>query len=412
MKKYTKILAAVMLVIVLVLSAMPPAYANNSPFADVAPDHWAIDAISEAYADGVMTGTGANESGVPVFTPSGKLNMAQFYTVLTRAFYNEEVLNSTGDKSWPNPNRDVAQQHNLFNGITYWTNDMEVTRDVMAQMMYNVMVDKGTVLPNNTEIQSTLNKIPDAFYIEDNYRTGVATCYYLELLSGINERGTFAPKGAVNRAQTAVIYVRLKKAISALSTGTTNPGVTNPGTVTDPGTTNPGTTTTPGTTTNPGTTQSGATLTNGMPVTEENVLALIEEYRNGKEPGEKAKAAGFTSYVVGAKYDAYNPTYYLSPFGNGKECAKFAFAFWDDIFGADAPMREVTDPADVRPGDLLQSPGHWSIATMRAFDYKGRGPHTQEVGGGSAGVIGWTSGGYSFLPDPTTEIKYYTRYPQ
>ena len=58
-----------------------------------------------------------------------------------------------------------------------------------------------------------------------------------------------------------------------------------------------------------------------MPVTEENVLALIEEYRNGKEPGEKAKAAGFTSYVIGAKYDAYNPTYYLSPFGNGKECA-------------------------------------------------------------------------------------------
>ena len=124
MKKYTKILAAVMLVIVLVLSAMPPAYANNSPFADVAPDHWAIDAISEAYADGVMTGTGVDSRGIPIFTPSGKLNMAQFYTVLTRAFYNEEVLNSTGDKSWPNPNRDVAQQHNLFNGITYWTNDI------------------------------------------------------------------------------------------------------------------------------------------------------------------------------------------------------------------------------------------------------------------------------------------------
>ena len=35
-----------------------------------------------------------------------------------------------------------------------------------------------------------------------------------------------------------------------------------------------------------------ATLTNGMPVTEENVLALIEEYKNGtREPGEKAKAA-------------------------------------------------------------------------------------------------------------------------
>ena len=406
MKKYTKILAAVMLVIVLVLSAMPPAYANNSPFADVAPDHWAIDAISEAYADGVMTGTGANESGVPIFTPSGKLNMSQFYTVLTRAFYNEEVLNSTGDKSWPNPNRDVAQQHNLFNGITYWTNDMEVTRDVMAQMMYNVMVDKGTVLPNNTEIQSTLNKIPDAFYVEDSYRTGVATCYYLELLSGINERGIFAPKGAVNRAQTAVIYVRLKKAIGALSTGTTNPGVTNPGTVTDPGTTNSGTTTTPGTTTNPGTTQSGATLTNGMPVTEENVLALIEEYRNGKEPGEKAKAAGFTSYAPGSSYDAYNPTYRIVlPSGGiqGTECAKFAYAFFDDIFGADAPIQEVANFADIRPGDLLRFSGHWSVVTSI------EGLYVHDVGGGSTGRIGWTDLDVSI---ESSLVAAYTRYPQ
>ena len=406
MKKYTKILAAVMLVIVLVLSAMPPAYANNSPFADVAPDHWAVDAISEAYTDGVMTGTGVNESGVPVFTPSGKLNMAQFYTVLTRAFYNEEVLNSTGDKSWPNPNRDVAQKHNLFAGIVHWTNDMEVTRDVMAQMMYNVMVDKGTVLPNNTEIQSTLNKIPDAFYVEDSYRTGVATCYYLELLSGINERGTFAPKGAVNRAQTAVIYVRLKKAISALSTGTTNPGVTNPGTVTDPGTTNSGTTTTPGTTTNPGTTQSGATLTNGMPVTVDNVLALIEEYRNGKEPGEKAKAAGFTSYAPGSSYDAYNPTYRIVlPSGGiqGTECAKFAYAFFDDIFGADAPIQEVANFADIRPGDLLRFSGHWSVVTSI------EGLYVHDVGGGSTGRIGWTDLDVSI---ESSLVAAYTRYPQ
>ena len=45
-----------------------------------------------------------------------------------------------------------------------------------------------------------------------------------------------------------------------------------------------------------------------------------------------------------------------------KSAPKFAFAFWDDIFGADAPMREVTNPAEARPGDLIQAPTHWAIA--------------------------------------------------
>lgn len=50
-------------------------------------------------------------------------------------------------------------------------------------------------------------------------------------------------------------------------------------------------------------------------------------------PGEKARAAGFTSYAPHSAYDAYNPRYNPAPFGSGIECAKFAFAFWDDLFG-------------------------------------------------------------------------------
>ena len=154
---------------------------------------------------------------------------------------------------------------------------------------------------------------------------------------------------------------------------------------------------------------SEATLTNGMPVTEENVLALIEEYRNGtREPGEKAKTAGFTSYTNGATYDPYNPKYRaVLPDGpiNGTECAKFAFAFSDDIFG-DAPYREVTDPWQIRPGDLIHFPSHWCIAVQSAYQEPGRDyPLTQTAGGGKAGSIGWgltAIRGYATL---------YTRYP-
>ena len=387
---------SLLLAFVLCLGLMPCAYADNNPFNDVAPGFWAYDDIMETYNDGVMTGTASG-----VFSPSGKLNMAQFVTVLTRAFYNNDVVNSTREGAWPNQNYNAAEKHNLFAGLTRWGGDIEVTREVMAQMMYNVMVDKSVVLPNDTEIQATINKIPDIAAVDDNYRTAVAVCYYWELLAGVDAQGTFAPKGVLNRAQTAVIYTRLKKAVNVLGAGIPE----NPGTAT-PDTTAPGTAGNPGDTQNPQAAPS-ATLTNGMPVTVDNVLALIEEYKNGKEPGEKAKEAGFTSYAdtkPTQRYDPYNPPYF-GAIGSGTECAKFAFAFWDDIFG-DAPYREVTDPWQVRPGDLIHFPSHWCIAVQSAYQEPGRDyPLTQTAGGGKTGSIGWGLNairGYATL---------YTRYP-
>ena len=153
-----------------------------------------------------------------------------------------------------------------------------------------------------------------------------------------------------------------------------------------------------------------ATLTNGMPVTVDNVLALIEEYKNGtREPGEKAKAAGFTSYTNGSTYDAYNPKYYIAGLGSGKECAKFAFAFWDDIFG-DVSYREVTDPWQIKPGDLIQEEYHWSIAVSNPFSSQFyTDPCVVTVGGGKAGSIGWADP--SGVPLGNTVLAIYTRYP-
>ncbi len=386
---------SLLLACVLCLGLMPCAYADNNPFNDVAPGFWAYDAIMETYNDGVMTGTGGG-----AFSPAGKLNMGQFTTILARAFYADEITTSPDDTLWWEPAYRIAyySNHNLFGEVHNIAGNTEVTREVMAEMMYRVMVDKSVVLPNDTEIQATINKIPDIAAVDGNYRTAVAVCYYWELLAGVDAQGTFAPKGVLNRAQTAVIYTRLKKAVSVLSTGTTeNPGTTTPDTIT------PGTADNPGDAHNPQAAPS-ATLTNGMPVTEENVLALIEEYKNGKEPGEKAKEAGFTSYTNGSTYDPYNPLYF-GAIGSGTECAKFAFAFWDDIFG-DAPYREVTDPWQIRPGDLIHFPSHWCIAVQSAYQEPGRDyPLTQTAGGGKAGSIGWGPNairGYATL---------YTRYP-
>ena len=395
---------SLLLACVLCLGLMPCAYADNNPFNDVAPGFWAYDAIMETYNDGVMTGTGGG-----AFSPAGKLNMGQFTTILARAFYADEITTSPDDTLWWEPAYRIAyySNHNLFGEVHNIAGNTEVTREVMAEMMYRVMVDKSVVLPNDTEIQATINKIPDIAAVDGNYRTAVAVCYYWELLAGVDAQGTFAPKGVLNRAQTAVIYTRLKKAVNVLSTGTTeNPGTTTPDTIT------PGTAGNPGDAQNPQAAPS-ATLTNGMPVTEENVLALIEEYRNGtREPGEKAKEAGFTSYAKTKPtqhYDPYNPPYYIAGLGSGTECAKFALAFWDDIFG-DVPYREVTSFWQVKPGDLVHTPTHWYI-TVKGADSSPfyDDPCTQEVGGVSTGSISWASGGRRL--DTSDGTVVYTRYP-
>ena len=399
MKKRLSLLMA----LIFCLGLVPFASADNSPFSDVPSDHWAYDAVMETYNDGVMTGTAPG-----VFSPSGKLNMNQFFTVLTRAFYNEEVLNCPVAGAWPNQNFAVAQEHNLFNGIASWRGDTEVTREVMAQMMYNVMIDKGLVLPNAEELAGTISNIPDNSSVDDAFQTAVATCYYWDLLSGTDPGGSFSPKGLINRAQAAVIYTRLKKAVNVLGAGIPE----NPGTAA-PDTTAPGTAQNPGDTQNPQAAPS-ATLTNGMPVTEENVLALIEEYRNGtREPGEKAKAAGFTSYQEDSSYPAYDPKYRIVlPNGpmNGTECAKFAFAFSDDLFG-DAVLRKVTDPKTVRPGDLIQFSTHWSIAVTAAYSVDWTdNPCVRTVDGGPEGVIGWGNVNMQLDFDDDL-VSIYTRYP-
>ena len=388
---------SLLLALVFCLGLVPFASADNSPFSDVPSDHWAYDAVMETYNDGVMTGTATG-----VFSPSSKLSMNQFFTVLTRAFYNDDVVNSTWEGAWPNQNLDAAEKHNLFNGIVSWRGDMEVTREIMAQMMYNVMIDKGIVLPNAEELAGTISNIPDNSSVDDAFQTAVATCYYWDLLSGTDPGGSFSPKGLINRAQAAVIYVRLKKAVNVLGAGIPE----NPGTAT-PDTTAPGTTQNPGDTQNPQA-ASSATLTNGMPVTEENVLALIEEYKNGKEPGEKAKEAGFTSYQNHSSYDAYTPPY-SGPGGSGTECAKFAFAFFDDLFG-DVSYQKVSDPWKIRAGDLVHFNGHWAISITNSYSVDWTNdPCIKTVSGGPTGSIGWGLDSNNRLS--SNFIEAFTRYP-
>ena len=366
--------------------------AANSPFADVGPSYWAYGDIMQAYEDGAVGGTGFTGGGQRIYDPNGKVTMSQFIAILTRVFYPELVEFSSEDYAWYAPNYDAADLCGLFNGVPNNAPDTEVTREVMAQIMYNLMEDQinsgaDIRMPDAQTLQAVKAKIPDLGNVSSTMRDAVAACYSLGLITGIDNSGSFAPKGIMNRAQTAVIYIRLKDVVEN-GAGVPSQGNPSVGEPEKPST-------------------SAGTLTNGMPVTEENVLALMEEYKNGKAPGAKAQAAGFTSYMDLAKYDAYNPPYPLGSLGEGAECAKFAFAFFDELFG-NLPMKKITDFQTIRPGDLLHFSGHWAIAVTGAFD-KGGHFSAMTVDGGSAGEIDWGT-----ISCPLTTgalLEAYTRYP-
>lgn len=238
--------AVIALTLLMILAAVTPAHANNTPFADVGIKHWAYDEIMEAYNDGAVGGTGYADNGLRIYDPNSKVTMAQFTAILTRAFYPKEVENASGvGGAWYAPNYSVAESIGLFTNIPNNSPEVEVTREVMAQIMYNLMVSKvnqeGIAGALSTdELQTAENKIPDFESVSDSMGNAVATCYGLGLIAGVDASGSFAPKGRMNRAQTAVIYVRLKQAVGEMSgESVSNPGV-NPITPLSTPSTNPG----------------------------------------------------------------------------------------------------------------------------------------------------------------------------
>ena len=206
----------------------------------------------------------------------------------------------------------------------------------------------------------------------------MGTVFALGIITGVDSAGTFLGAANTNRAQAAVIYVRLDDAIQALNNGEEVKPEPEPEPEPEPDPSKP-------------------TLANGEAITEENVLALIEELKE--------------KYPDGGTYEAYE-AYYSRGFGyRGFECAKLAFMLSDEIWG-DLPVETHKDISKVRPGDVVtnNSESHWSfvVSNPEPHPYAPEGFAFKTVDGGPAGVIVWSGTGNVYYPG---EYVIYTRYP-
>lgn len=234
-KKRNQITALMVMSALIVALVLPLASQPRPHFTDVPTSHWAYSQIERAYSDGVIAGTAGNAANYTgVFSPSGTLTEAQFVTIMTRAFFNDELEAAKkvvgSNAKWYAAAQKVAEDQHLLTFVQ-GKMDAPITRYDMAAIMTNIMDAKEFAgRPGATKIEETFDKIADFKSIPNSYQVSVASVFAMGLIAGTDSKGTFAGSSYMNRAQAAVVYGRMKDAFvnAGDSTTTTKPDTTKP----------------------------------------------------------------------------------------------------------------------------------------------------------------------------------------
>ncbi len=234
-KRMISLILSLTLLLSLSAPALAAAPAAKPHFTDVPTSHWAYTQIERAYSDGVIAGTAGNAANYTgVFSPSGTLTEAQFVTIMTRAFFNDELeaaKKTVGSNAkWYAAAQKVAEDQHLLTFVQ-GKMDAPITRYDMAAIMTNIMSAKEFPgRPDATKIEETFDKIADFKSIPNYYQVSVASVFAMGLIAGTDSKGTFSGASYMNRAQAAVVYGRMKDAfLNAGDNGaTTKPDTTEP----------------------------------------------------------------------------------------------------------------------------------------------------------------------------------------
>lgn len=234
-KRMISLILSLTLLLSLSAPALAAAPAAKPHFTDVPTSHWAYTQIERAYSDGVIAGTAGNAANYTgVFSPSGTLTEAQFVTIMTRAFFNDELeaaKKTVGSNAkWYAAAQKVAEDQHLLTFVQ-GKMDAPITRYDMAAIMTNIMSAKEFPgRPDATKIEETFDKIADFKSIPNYYQVSVASVFAMGLIAGTDSKGTFSGSSYMNRAQAAVVYGRMKDVFLNAGDGstTTKPNTTEP----------------------------------------------------------------------------------------------------------------------------------------------------------------------------------------
>lgn len=409
-------------------------------FSDVPRTHGFYTAIMDCAAKGITSGYADG-----TFRPTNPVTRAQFCVMLSRAFYPDEVKKYDTDvykkQGWFVPNTRALYMAGVLKNTSFVsgfaasaTMDQVINRYDMARLMTNIMANKGfsATSAQKTEAQK---KIADYKNIPAKYQDAVKNVFALGIITGYSN-GTFGGNNVMNRGQGCVVIYRMMKYTPATTPGGSGTGDTTyddgktPGTGTgntgNTGSSGTGSTGNTGSTATQPETPAAKTLSNGKPVTEANVLALLNELK-AKYPN--TSNFGRTGYPAGANSTDARKAIRKYPVDTGGYCSTtsgcggWAALVSDYIFGQTGfPARQV-NYKDARPGDIIVSLNankklvHVLIATSRPYHdpecENTKVTATDSSGGGENYEINWIGEQIlryddGFLED---QIIIFTRYP-
>lgn len=182
--------------------------ASEPFFKDVPTTHWAFKHVQRAHKEGIVNGTSTTDN---IYEPGKQITLAEFAAMLVNMYYYSEDAN-TAAKPWYAGKMAIVESHGLLNGVDDTSPTGTINRYNMAMMLYNMMKDRGMLLPEYEDSSAAKAHMPDWSSIPAKYQIAVATCYNRGIISG-DQTGAFGGTGKMDRASLAAIYCNFRDSI-------------------------------------------------------------------------------------------------------------------------------------------------------------------------------------------------------
>lgn len=403
-------------------------------FEDIPEDHAFYSAIMDCAAKGITSGYSDG-----TFRPTNSVTKAQFAVMLSRAFYAGEVEKYNTkvytDQGWFVPNTRALYMAGVLTDtsfVSYFaTSDImsqTINRYDMAQLITNIMTAKG-FSATETQKSEIQEKIADYKNIPANYQDAVKNVFALGIITGYSD-GTYSGQNIMNRGQGCVVIYRMTQYTPAVSPTSTNDMTSDGGKVETPATPVPATPKPETQMPSQPETPAVKTLSNGKPVTEANVLALLNElkakYPESANFGRTGYPAGQNSTDARAAIRSY-PSSQGGYTSTTAGCGGWAALVSDYIFGQTGFPTHQVNYKETRPGDIIIELNnnnrvmHVLIATSRPYhdpECENTRIRITDSGGGTTAdpsgyVVNWSGEAVlayddGFMPG---QVVVWTRYP-
>lgn len=210
----------------LTLSLSISAFAAGPSFSDVSQSHWAYQFVEQAANNGWVAGVGDGK-----FNPNGKVTGAEWYTMVTRAFFADKIPDQVPAGQWYSgkwyaPYAAAGEQLEFAERLDDYATSQDImdrplTRAEMAAVIFKVLSWYDVQAPED-KLTEAEQSIPDLnnYALEDGRRGPIIKCYALGILAGTDSKGTFNGEADMTRAQAAVTLCRLADVIEAKENGT------------------------------------------------------------------------------------------------------------------------------------------------------------------------------------------------